>query len=406
MNLAGKRIVLGVTGGIAVYKAADLASKLAQAGALVDVVMTEAATRFVSPLTFQSVTRRLVHREMFAAITGESETIKIAHVELARRADLLIIAPATANTLARLSYGLADELLSAIALAASCPLLIAPAMETHMWQHPATQENMGRLTQRGANVVGPHSGHLASGASGPGRMAEPAEILDAARWVIGRSGPLAGRRIVVTAGGTREPLDPVRYVGNRSSGKMGFAIAAAARDRGAAVTLVTAPADLPAPHGAQRVDVETAAQMHDAVLAACEGAHALIMAAAVADYRPAQPKAQKIKKEAGDLALTLTRTADVLSEAARRYPRMVKIGFAAESEQLLRHARGKLEAKGLDLIIANDVTAPGSGFAVDTNQVTLLYRDGRVDALPLLSKAEVAERLLDALEETLDARRI
>lgn len=403
MNLKDKHVILGVTGGIAVYKAADLASKLSQAGAEVDVIMTDAATQFVTPLTFQALTGRPVFTAMFQGLAGGTSpsAMNITHVALAHRAELIIIAPLTANTLAKLSYGLADELLCATVLASSCPLLLAPAMESHMWLNAATQENMARLKQRGAFVVGPGTGRLASGAVGPGRMAEPAEIMEMARYVAGRGGPLAGKRVVVSAGGTREPIDPVRYVGNRSSGKMGYAVATAARDAGADVTLVSAPGDLPTPAGVTRVNIETAAQMHQAVLAACEKADALVMAAAVADFRPQQASEQKIKKDAADLSLPLVRTTDILKDVAQRFPRLVKIGFAAESEKLLSHARAKLEGKKVDVIVANDVTAAGSGFGVDTNQVTLLHKDGRIEALPLQSKAEVAERIVDVIRELL-----
>jgi len=402
MNLKGKHIILGVTGGIAAYKSADLASKLTQAAALVDVIMTEAATQFVAPVTFQAVTGRPVFTGMFQGLAGGTgpAAMNIAHVELARRADLIIIAPATANTIAKLSYGLADELLCATVLASSCPLLLAPAMESHMWLNAATQENMERLKKRGVFVVGPGVGHLASGASGPGRMSDVPEILDTARYILGLNGALAGRKIVVTAGGTREPIDPVRFVGNRSSGKMGFAVATAARDRGAAVTLISGPTELTPAVGVTYVAVETAAHMQDAVLTACASADALIMAAAVADYRPAQASPHKIKKEAAaDLTLSLVRTADILGEAARRFPHLVKIGFAAESDDLLSNARAKLEAKHLDMIVANDITAAGSGFGTDTNQVTLIFKDGHIEALPLLSKAEVAERIVDIVGE-------
>ncbi len=403
MILTGKHVILGITGGIAAYKAADLASKLTQAGVLVDVIMTEAATRFVTPLTFQAVTGRPVFTGMFEGLAGGTSpgAMNIAHVELARRADLIVIAPATANTIAKLAHGLADELLCATVLASSCPLLIAPAMESHMWLNAATQENMERLKARGAHVVGPGVGHLASGATGPGRMAEVPEIMDTMRYVLGLAGPLAGRKVAVTAGGTRELLDPVRFLGNRSSGKMGFAVAAAARDRGAAVTLVSGPTELVSPVGATCVPVETAAEMREAVLKVCGGADALVMAAAVADFQPASRSQHKIKKETmGELSLTLVRTPDILSEVAARFPRLVKIGFAAESENLLRNARAKLQAKSLDMIVANDVSAAGS----DTNQVTLLFRDGRIEALPLMSKAEVAERIVDIVGELINER--
>jgi phosphopantothenoylcysteine decarboxylase/phosphopantothenate--cysteine ligase len=403
MNLISKRtIVLGVTGGIAAYKAADLASKLTQAGAQVDVIMTRAAQEFITPLTFQALTGRPVFTSMFGP--GGPTTAAIPHLELARRADLLVIAPATAHVVAKLALGLADDLLSTIALAATCPLVIAPAMETHMWQHPATQDNITRLTARGAYIIGPVSGRLASGTIGLGRMVEPVEIMDHLAFILSRGGPLAGKRIVVSAAGTREPLDPVRVISNRSSGKMGFALATAARDRGAEVTLVTGPTPLSAPVGIRRVDVETAEEMRRAVLDAVQGAHALIMAAAVADYRPTEVATQKIKKADEELVITLTRTVDILSEvAAQRLP-LILVGFAAETQETIRYAQEKLIRKGLDLVVANDITAPGSGFGTDTNQVTLVYRDGRTEPLPLLPKSEVAERVLDAVDQLLHER--
>jgi phosphopantothenoylcysteine decarboxylase / phosphopantothenate---cysteine ligase len=406
MNLKDKHVILGVTGGIAAYKAADLASKLTQAGALVDTIMTAAATQFVAPVTFQAVTGRPVFTGMFQGLAGGTSpaAMNIAHVEMARRAHLIIVAPATANTIAKLSYGLADELLCATILASSCPLLLAPAMESHMWLNPATQENMVRLRQRGVFVVGPGEGHLASGASGPGRMSETPEILDTARYIVGLAGALAGKRIVVTAGGTREPIDPVRYVGNRSSGKMGYALAAEARDRGATVTLVSGASEQTPPVGATLVSIETAAQMCDAVFSACAQADALVMAAAVADFRPESASEQKIKKATAGLALPLVRTVDILAEVSRRSPNLVKIGFAAESQDVLRNARSKLESKGLDVIAANDITSPGSGFGSDTNQVTLLFKDGHIDALPLMSKAQVAAMIMDALQEAINGR--
>jgi phosphopantothenoylcysteine decarboxylase/phosphopantothenate--cysteine ligase len=396
--LTDKRILLGVTGGVAVYKAAFLASRLAQAGALVDVVMTEAAARFVAPLTFQAVTQRAVHTDLFELGEGAaSAEVRIPHIALAKAADLLLIAPATANTLAKLAHGLADNLLTNIALASRAPLLLAPAMESDMWAHPAVQANLSVLLARGATLVGPESGHLASGAQGSGRMSEPEAILEMARVVLGRSGDLAGRRVVVSAGGTREAIDPVRYISNRSSGKMGYALALAARDRGAHVTLVAAPTCLPDPLGVETAHVESAAEMRDVVLAASDGADALVMAAAVADYRPGQAAGQKIKKAGEELTLRLMRTPDILAEVALlrqagRGPR-VSIGFAAETEELLSNARQKLEQKHLDLIAANDVTADDAGFSVDTNRVTLLAADGSVEALPLMSKDEVAHEM-------------
>ncbi len=405
--LKDKRILLGVTGGVAAYKAVVLASRLTQAGAIVDVVLTEAATRFVTPLSFESVTRRRAYVDMFEL--GDNDRpgarpgdVSIPHLALARGADLVIIAPATANTLAKLAHGVADNLLTAAVLAAPAPLLIAPAMESHMWEHPATQANLAMLQARGVTQIGPATGHLASGATGVGRMSEPEEIIAAARLVLARHGDMAGRSVVVSAGGTREAIDPVRFIGNRSSGKMGYALAHAARDRGAQVVLVAAPTALPEPYGVRLVRVESASQMRDAVLAALEGADALVMAAAVADYRPLQPSEQKIKKAHEHLTLELTRTPDILEEvaalrAAGRGPRVV-VGFAAETSDLLANAQVKLQQKRLDLIVANDVSVPDSGFAVDTNRVTLLYADGTIEPLPLMYKEEVAHIIWDRVQ--------
>jgi phosphopantothenoylcysteine decarboxylase/phosphopantothenate--cysteine ligase len=398
--LNDKRILLGVTGGVAAYKAAFLTSRLTQAGAIVDVVMTGAATRFVAPLTFQAVTRRAVYTDIFELTAGQNpDEVQIPHISLAKSADLLLIAPATGNTLAKLAQGLADNLLTAIALATPAPSLIAPAMESDMWAHPATQANVATLQERGVTFVGPAAGHLASGAEGVGRMSEPEEILEMARVVLGRVGDLAKRRVVVSAGGTREAIDPVRFVSNYSSGKMGYALALAARDRGAHVTLVTAPTCLADPVGVETAHVESASDIRDAVLSACEGADVLVMAAAVADYRPVDTVAQKIKKNGDQLTLQLSRTPDILAEVARlresgRGPKVV-VGFAAETEDLLENARDKLRRKRLELIAANDVSAADAGFAVDTNRVTLLSADGSVEALPLMAKEEVAHEIWD-----------
>lgn len=392
--LKDKRILLGVTGSIACYKAADLASKISQAGALVDVILTGSARQFITPLTFQSVTgRRAYVDEDLWGSAGH-----VTHISLGHTADLLVVAPATANTLARLAHGQADNLLCVTALAASCPLLVAPAMDGDMFQHPATQANLEILRQRGAVILGPASGHLASGLVGAGRMLEPAELLGHIRLALAQKGVLAGKQVLVTAGGTQEAIDPVRLISNRSSGKQGFALAQAALDAGAQVTLITAPVALETPVGAIRLEVGSAAEMRQAVLENLEGADALIMAAAVADFRPLKPAAQKIKKEASALVIELERTADILLEVAAQkaqsgFPRLT-VGFAAESEQLLMNAAGKLGAKRLDMLAANDISTPGAGFQVDTNRVTLLYADGRQEALPLLSKTEVAERMV------------
>jgi len=396
--LPGKCVVLGVTGSIAAYKAADLASKLTQAGAAVDVILTAAALKFITPLTFRSLTHRPVVTDMF---NPESE-LSVEHVRLAERADVVVVAPATAHLIARLAVGLADDMLTTTILATKAPVLLAPAMNVNMWENPATQENVARLKERGITFVGPSRGRLATGIIGLGRLADVEEILGTIRLVLGRRGDLAGRRLVVTAGGTQEPLDAVRVITNRSSGKMGYALAEAARDRGAAVTLVSAPTALPPPVGVEVIPVRTAAEMREAVLAAIPSADALVMAAAVADYRPAQAVPDKIRKEAAEsVTLSLVRTADILAEVPAT---LIKVGFAAEpGDSLLPRAREKLERKGLHLIVANDISAADSGFEVDTNRVVLLDKGGQAEALPLMSKYEVAHRILDRMVALLEA---
>ena len=396
-----KRIVLGVSGSIAAYKAVDLASKLAQTGAIVETVLTEDATRFVAPLSFQSVTGHPAYTD--ADLWGAQA--HVLHVGLARRADLLAIAPLTAQTLAKLANGLADNLLSLAALAATCPLLLAPAMDAGMFANTATQANLALLEERGAIVVGPEEGHLASGLVARGRMTEPQEILGHIRYALSRGGPLKGHKLIVTAGGTQEPLDPIRYLTNRSSGKQGLALAQAALDTGADVTLIAAPVTQSIPVGADHVPVRTAAEMAQAVLTASQDADALLMAAAVADFRPAQMAEQKVKKERGLATLSLEPTTDILAALASRrqetkHPRVV-VGFAAETENLLDNARAKLKAKSLDLIVANDVSAADSGFAVDTNRVILLDAWGDSEPLPLMSKTAVAERVIGRVTDLL-----
>ncbi|MGA2111598.1 MAG: bifunctional phosphopantothenoylcysteine decarboxylase/phosphopantothenate--cysteine ligase CoaBC [Anaerolineales bacterium] len=393
--LNGKHIVLGVSGSVAAYKAVDLASRLTQGGALVEAVLTEAAGRFVTPLSFQSVTGR-------AAYTDSdlwSGPAHVLHIGLARQADLLLVAPATAHTIAKLASGSGEDLLALTALACRCPLVLAPAMDGGMLDHPATQENLQVLLRRGAIILGPERGHLASGLTGIGRMTDPKEILGRVRFLLSRGGPLRGRKVVVTAGGTQEPLDPVRMITNRSSGKQGYALAQAALDAGAEVTLISAPVSLEAPAGATHLPARTANEMADAVLQACLEADLLLMAAAVADFRPAQVKDQKIKRGEGVPAFELERTRDILLELADQRRRtghpQVTIGFAAETENLIQNARRKLQQKDLALIVANDVSSPDSGFATDTNRVTLISQDGREEVLPVLSKAEVAERILE-----------
>lgn len=395
LPLAGRHVVLGVTGSIASYKAADLCSKLRQAGAGVEVVMTPAATRFIAPLTFQSLTGRAVVVGMFDAAEAE------AHVEVARRADALVIAPATADCLANLAHGQAPDMVTLTALATAAPLLVAPAMDNQMWEHAATQANVAILRERGVAVVGPEVGRLATGRIGAGRLAEVPVVAGALRTLLGqRLGDLRGRHVVVSAGGTQEPLDPVRYVGNRSSGKMGFAIAEAARDRGARVTLVSGPVALDTPYGITRCNAGTVAEMLAAVRAATVDSDALIMAAAPADFRPATAAGQKIKKEPGEdtFHVELVKNPDILASLEGGG---VRVGFAAETRDLARNALEKLVSKRLDFIAGNDVTAAGSGFGTDTNQVTLFHAGGRVESLPLMSKYAVAHAILDRVKERL-----
>ena len=395
--LRDKHIVIGVTGGISAYKVADLCSQLVRAGAGVDVIMTAAATKFVGPITFQALTHRPVVTEMFSLL----QETEIGHVTLGKRADLMIIAPATANTLAKLAHGLSDNMLTTTALACRGSILLAPAMETGMWENPATRTNLDILQTRGMHLVGPVEGRLASGAAGVGRMTEPDIIFDASRWLLSRQGPLTGSRVVISAGGTHESLDPVRFIGNRSSGKMGYALAYAARDRGADVILIHGPTSLDTLYGVEDIPVESAEQMHEAVMESISAADALIMAAAVADYRPVNIAKHKMKKTADHLSLDLDRTPDILASVAKgkKKSRRLKavIGFAAETESLVEHAREKLTRKGLDLIVANDVSAGDSGFAVDTNRVTLIDSSEEIKSLPLLTKPEVAEIIIDHL---------
>ena len=397
-----KHIILGVTGSIAAYKAADLASKLTQAGAQVDVILSGAAEKFVTPLTFQSVTGRRAYTD--ADLWGNEA--HVLHVGLAHEADLLVIAPCTANTIAKLAHGLADTLLTVTALAAGCPLIVAPAMDGGMYEHPATQENLDTLRKRGATIIEPAEGHLASGLTGVGRLPETSELIEHIRLALGHNGLLAGKKVVVTAGGTQEPLDPVRVLTNRSSGKQGYALAQAALDAGAQVILITTPTSLTPPVGAQIIHVETAKQMLDAVLNESAGADALIMAAAVADFRPKNAAKDKIKKDGGVPQVELEATEDILktvsgSGFAAKRPRVVA-GFAAESRSLLENAASKLQSKNLDLIAANDISAQDAGFAVETNRITLLFKDGRREALSLMSKSEAAEVIVERIAALLE----
>lgn len=397
--LAGKNIVLGVTGSIACYKALDLASKLTQAGANVETILSYGAAQFVTPLAFRSLTHRGVVTDTFDADSAHS----VEHVALARWADIVVIAPATVHCLARLAAGLADDPLTTTVIATEAPLLAAPAMDANMYDHPATQENLARLRHRGVFFAGPAPGRLASGLMGMGRLVEPADLLGHIAAALGRNGDLAGRRIVVSAGGTQEAIDPVRVITNHSSGRMGFAIAEAARDRGAEVALVSAPVALPSPPLVRMVKVRSAQDMCDAVLSETAAADALIMAAAVADYRPAAAAGQKIKKTAAaEMVIRLDQTTDILAAATGDF---VRVGFSAESENLEANAADKVRRKDLDLIVANDITEEGSGFGVDTNRVVLIDRELRAERLPLLSKYAVGHRILDRIADLLAARR-
>jgi phosphopantothenoylcysteine decarboxylase/phosphopantothenate--cysteine ligase len=391
-GLAGQRILLGVTGGIAAYKAADLARRLQDAGAKVRVVMTEGAQQFVAPLTFQALTGEPVRTSLWDAAAEAA----MGHIELARWASRVVVAPASADFLARLTHGLGSDLLGTICLATGAPIAVVPAMNRLMWANAATQANVGVLRGRGVAILGPAEGDQACGEIGAGRMLEPLEIV-AALAALGPAGALSGTRLLVSAGPTLEDLDPVRYLGNRSSGKMGFAIAAEAVAMGAQVTLVAGPVELDTPVGVHRIDVRRAQEMRDAVLAALPGQDAYIGAAAIADYMPAQAQAQKIKKGADTLQLELVRTPDVLAEVAAHpaRPRLV-VGFAAETEALEHNALAKLRAKNLDLIAGNDVSAPGLGFGSEENALQVYSRDGRQD-IPRGPKPVVARALLDLI---------
>jgi phosphopantothenoylcysteine decarboxylase / phosphopantothenate---cysteine ligase len=395
--LSQKRIVLGASGSIAVYKALDLASKLTQAGALIDVIMTQAAHEFVTPLSFQAVTGRPVYTDMWQTNSGGGLPTHIAHVGLGEDADLFAVVPATANSIAKLAHGFAEDLLSVTALAARCPLLLAPAMDGAMYEHPATQANLKILVERGAYLIEPEEGRFASGLIGKGRLPETPSLMGHIRRALGKKGALAGRKVIVTAGGTREALDPVRFISNHSSGKQGYALAQAAIDAGADVSLISS-VDLPTPVGATLIKTHSANSILEHVLALIPSHDALIMAAAIADFRPAAVSEQKIKKkdDAAGLSLELTRNPDILQEVSKQRPPRLKVvvGFAAESESLLENALSKVQRKGLDFIVANDISAKDAGFAVDTNRVTLLDKHGKQESLPLMSKAAVAEHII------------
>jgi phosphopantothenoylcysteine decarboxylase / phosphopantothenate---cysteine ligase len=388
--LAGRRVLLGVTGGVAAYKAAQVARSLGRAGADVRVIMTASAGRFVGEDTFAALTGNPVHSSLWETPDA------VLHVRLARDADLAVVAPATANVIAKLAHGLADDLLTSTLLEATCPLVIAPAMHTGMWEHPATRGNVAMLEERGVRIVGPVTGPLAAGDEGSGRLAEPDDIVRAAEAALG-GGDLAGARILVTSGPTFEPLDPVRFIGNHSSGKMGAAIAAEAVARGADVRLIHGPGTVPAPSGVRAVSVTTADQMRDAVLGAFGATDAVVMAAAVADFRPERVADTKIKKEAGVPDLRLVPTPDILRELGERKDGKVLVGFAAETGDLEAAGRAKLAAKSLDLIVVNQVGRAGTGFGTDTNDALLIDRDGGMEPLRRWTKRELAGAICDRL---------
>jgi phosphopantothenoylcysteine decarboxylase/phosphopantothenate--cysteine ligase len=390
------RITLGVTGGVAAYKAAELVRRLQQEGFSVEVVMTRAAREFITPLTFASLTGKKVITGLFAESSGEANLESaIEHIAVAQRTDLLLVAPATADILAKFSRGISDDFLSTLYLATTAPVVVAPAMNVNMWNHPATQENLEHLRDRGVHVVNPDEGYLACGMTGAGRLAGQDAIVAAVREVLRIRRDLEGQTILLTAGPTQEELDPVRFLTNKSSGRMGYAVAEAAAQRGAKVILISGPTALETPAGVRRVDVRTASEMLQAVEHHFSEATMGIFAAAVADYRPTQSLSQKLKKTGGEIVLHLEQNPDILVTAARKKGNRQVVGFAAETENVAENARKKLKDKNADLIVANDVTAEGAGFDVDTNVVTLFARDGRDLPLPKLSKREVAHRILD-----------
>jgi phosphopantothenoylcysteine decarboxylase/phosphopantothenate--cysteine ligase len=391
------RITLGVTGGVAAYKSAELVRRLQQEGHTVQVVMTRAACEFVTPLTFAALSGQKVITDLFArSSAGEANLDSaIEHIAVAQRTDLLLVAPATADILAKFARGLADDFLSTLYLASTAPVIVAPAMNVNMWQHAATQENLAALKARGVHVVEPNAGYLACGMTGPGRLAELDEILKAVQGIAQTKRDLAGETLLVTAGPTCEDIDPVRYITNRSSGKMGYAVAEAGARRGAKVILITGPTALASPEGVERVDVRTAEEMLVAARKHFPACSLAVFAAAVADYRPAEPASSKIKRSKEALTIRLEPNTDILATLAKEKGERIVVGFAAETGQVAENARKKLAQKNADLIVANDVTAEGAGFDHDTNIVTLFPRDGRDLPLPRMSKADVAERILD-----------
>lgn len=391
--LKGKKILLGVTGGIAAYKTAELTREFIKGGAEVKVVMTSNATKFISPLTLQTLSGNPVYTDMFSL----TEDWEIGHISLADYPDVIVVAPATANIIGKVASGIADDLLTSLIMAAKKPILFCPAMNSNMYQNAAVKENMDKLASRGYILVGAVSGELACGMEGPGRLPPLQDIVEEVESSLTEK-DLAGENILVTAGPTQEALDPVRFISNRSSGKMGYALAVMARRRGAKVTLISGPTELPAPCGVERISVRSAVEMRDAVMKCMKKATVIIKAAAVADYRPASLSASKIKKKEGPLTLNLERNPDIIAEAGRMKGKRVLVGFAMETENLVENAKNKLKNKNMDLIVGNDLSSPDAGFRADTNIVKIIDRSGRVESLPLLDKREVAERILDRIK--------
>ena len=390
-RLSGKKIVLGVTGGIAAYKAVEVVSRLRKAGAQVHVIMTKEAAEFVTELTFREISGQPVTVDMWSKVPH----FNVEHIALAQLADLMLLVPATANILAKAATGIADDMLTTTLLATKAPIFAAPAMNTNMYENPITQRNITELKRRGFHIIEPAAGHLACGISGKGRLPEPSDIVRVIEAFFQPEDSLAGRRILVTAGGTIEPLDPVRYIGNRSTGRMGYAIAAEASRRGADVVLISGPSNLPEPSGVETVHIDTARQMQSEVLARFTDADAVIMSAAVADYRPKTVAAEKIKKSDDELVLHLERNPDILFDLGQRKTRQLLVGFAAETCRVEEYAKRKLVKKNLDFIVANDVSQADAGFGVDTNRIKLFAKDGTMTEYPLMSKKELAGIILD-----------
>jgi phosphopantothenoylcysteine decarboxylase / phosphopantothenate---cysteine ligase len=388
--LRGKKILIGVSGGIAAYKSAEVVSRLRKLGATVYVAMTKGATEFIAPLTLRSLSTNPVYVDLFE----EPKVWNVEHIALAEAVDAVLVAPATANLLAKMSVGIADDFLSTVLLATRAPIFVAPAMNHAMYHHPATQENLERLKARSVRVIGPATGFQACGTEGDGRMSEPVELVEALQTFFASSNALQGKRAIVTAGGTQEPLDPVRYLGNRSSGRMGFAVAEALQEAGAETILIAAPTDLPTPPGVKRISVMTAQEMYNEVMREFPSVDIVIKAAAVADYRPKEISGQKIKKQGTSLTVELVPNPDILSELGKIKTKQVLVGFAAETENLIAHAQDKMRRKNVDMLVANDVTQPGAGFGSPTNIVSFLFPDGKRIDLPQMNKLEIARQLV------------